>query len=162
MNTDPKHVYLIGNDIVGFHSHSFDKDQVKAFCKQRKNHYHVKKVKFTKKLKENLSVNTELCTLDGIHILSAIEEDYFLESWGQWQDDIRLHFIDEFLKYDKCIKYDKDEKKDNKELHKFLKGYISYMQYVYDNDIDFDEHKFYNYHNVLEFYIKYILENYGR
>jgi len=153
-----KFIYLLGNDKIGFHSHTHDKEIAKKFAKQRDGVYKIKKVKYTKKLYETLSCNTELVTHDGENYMSAIEEEYYFDSFAQWESDI-LHYIKYFLKYDKYIKYTKSEKKRMKELHNFLKHYIKYRNDVYDNGYDI-ETPLYNTEVTTKWYIDHICKGF--
>lgn len=155
---DIKYIYLIGNDIHGFHSYTTSKKIAKEFVKQRKNKYEIKKVKYNKKLYENLSCNEEIVSHDGTILMSAIEEEYLFDSFAQWEGDILL-YINEFIKFNKYVKYSKDEKKKIKEMYRFLNDYKKYCREIYNYDGD-EEPSLYNRTAIAKWYIKHVCEAY--
>ena len=122
---DPKYVYIFGNDTLGFHGHTYDKDDVKKILKNRK-HLKVKKIKNDNYCKAVLSVNTEFIDQYRPSYITCDEEEFFIEAFTQFKQDILKH-IDTLVETIKFIKFNDDEKQLINFLITYLLDYQEYM-----------------------------------
>lgn len=123
----PKHVYIFGNKSIGFHGHSYDKADAKNIKKTRKG-LHMVKIDNDTACQENLSVNTEFLKLYGDIYVTAEEEEYFIESFQQFQDDSIRH-AKQMLNHIQFIKFTSKEQRAIDYLVSFLNGYIEFMEH---------------------------------
>jgi len=124
-NKEPKHVYIFGNKSLGFHGHTYYKDEAKKILKARKG-LKVKKIKNDKYCKAVLSVNTEFINYYEGTYVTCDEEEYFLESFQQFQQDV-LKQIDTLIDNIKFFKLTEEEKYLMKYLIDYLLDYQDYM-----------------------------------
>ena len=117
-NKEPKHVYIVGNKHIGFHGHTHDKEIAKAIEKSRDN-FEVIKIKNDQYCKDNLSVNTEFMALYDEVLMTAEEEEYFIESFSTFQVDI-VYRMKELIKYLDFFKFNDDERNQAIYFIKFL------------------------------------------
>lgn len=141
-NPEPKYVYIFGNDKVGFHGHSYDKDDAKNIEKSRKGLKMVK-VKNDKHCKETLSINTEFLSCYGDIYVTANEEEFFIESFQQFQDD-SIHTIDRLIEQLRYLRFNKKEKQLIEYFVSYLLDYQDFMVRGRYEDIDEDEYEKYD------------------
>ena len=101
---EPKHVYIFGNELLGFHGHSYDKEQARQIMKYRKGLKKFK-IKNDEYCKNNLSVNTEFLSMgEDIHI-TADEEEYFLQAFDEFKQECARYYIDKLIDLLKHFKF---------------------------------------------------------
>lgn len=133
--TEPKHVYIFGNNSLGFHGHTYYKPDVKKILKARK-HLKVKKIKNDDYCKSVLSVNTEFIDYYENTYVTCDEEEYFLEAFDQFKRDV-LNHIDTLVENIVYFKLNEEERQFVKYLIDYLLDYQDYMlngQYCDDGE----------------------------
>lgn len=133
---EPKHVYIFGNELLGFHGHSYDKEQARQIIKYRKGLKKFK-IKNDEYCKNNLSVNTEFLSMgEDIHI-TADEEEYFLQAFDEFKQECARYYIDKLIDLLKHFKFNDKEKYAIKYLIDYLCDFQDYIiRGQYEDDAD--------------------------
>ena len=157
-NNDPKNVYIFGNNTIGFHGHTYSKEIAKHVSNTRKSLKMVK-IKNDEYCRNNLSVNTEFfeVTNDG-KFVTADEEQYFLESFNQFQLDV-IYYIDIIFNNIKYFKFDEKEKYIVNSLLIFLLDYKDFIMngQFEDEGIDIYD-KLFNTDSAMNWFIENVLD----
>lgn len=156
-----KHVYIIGNENIGFLGHTYDKDMAKSIVNKRKR-LEYRKIKNDEWCKENLSVNTEFMEIYENAFVTASEQEYFFESFNQFQLDV-IYYIDRLIKNIKYIRLTDKEKDKVGPLLYFLAEYKYFiLEGQYDEDleecVDSDLDSRFNNEAALKWFIKNSLD----
>ena len=155
-NKEPKHVYIFGNKTLGFHGHTYDKEDVDKILEARK-HLKVKKIKNDDYCKSVLSVNTEFIHYYEGTCVTCDEEEYFLESLQQFQKDV-LKQIDVLVENAKLFKLNDEEKHLMKFLITYLLDYQDYMlRGQYEDDGEAYESLFNN-NEAMKWFVANVLD----
>lgn len=120
-----KNIYIFGNKHVGFLGHTYSKTDAKEIMENRK-HLKMFKIKNDDYCKQHLSINTEFVKIFDKVFMTANEEEFFIESFIQYQSDV-IYYIDILFNNIKYFKFDNKEKHIIDNLLSFLEGYKNYI-----------------------------------
>ena len=125
-NNNFKHIYIFGNKHIGFMGHTYNKTDAEEIMKNRK-HLKMFKIKNDDYCKQNISMNTEFVKMFDKVFMTADEEEYFIESFVQYQMDV-IYFIDILVNNIKYFKLNDKEKPIIDYLLAFLEDYKEYIE----------------------------------
>ena len=155
-NKDSKHVYIFGNKSIGFLGFTYDKEEYKRISENRKQLDSVK-VKNSKFYKENLSINNEFVEVAKDTFMTADEENYFLESFSQFQLDV-VRDIDTLCEN---IKYFNLSSKEKYIVSYLLKYLLDYKQFILHDkyEEDYDEYDYFDIDVAAKYFVEHVLES---
>ena len=159
-----KHIYLVGDNLIGIRAYSYSKDIAKLYIQQHVNSkYKIVKVKLTENIKQNLhdnlEINDSILTEDRQYLLTEDEENYILDSFDDFMST-SIHYIDSFIDKMKYLEFNIDESEDIKNFINFLKKLkelINKMDDEYCDINDVDQFSLINMGEVVKFALKYLL-----
>ena len=159
-----KHIYLVGDNLIGIRAYSYSKDIAKLYIQQHVNSkYKIVKVKLTENIKQNLhdnlEINDSILTEDRQYLLTEDEENYILDSFDDFMST-SIHSIDSFIDKMKYLEFNIDESEDIKNFINFLKKLkelINKMDDEYCDINDVDQFSLINMGEVVKFALKYLL-----
>ena len=156
-----KYVYIFGDENLGmFHGYTHDKNIAKAIKDKRK-HLTCYKIKDDEKFNARVSLNDEFVTYDDT-ILTCNEEIYFIESFGQFQQD-SARWIQLLSKNIKYFNWNEEELPFINYLMEYLTSYSEFIlhgQYQ-DEYCDFDINELYDINKAIKWFVENILDGSG-
>mgnify|MGYP003306381307 CR=1 FL=1 len=154
--SDPKHVYIFGNNFVGFHGFTYDKNTANLIKKTRKR-FKCHKIKNDERCQNHLSINEEFIILYDNIVMTATEEEFYIESFDQYKiDSIRI--IRDFIENIKCFRWSKEEKEYINFLINYLKDFSDYMSNDQYEDDEYDDRLIFDVEESMRWFIANVLD----
>lgn len=151
---EPKWIYIFGNYYSGFVGYTANKEMAKRIKKYRYD-LDCHKIKYNKDLVDHLSVNDKMFEICENSFMSAIEEEYYGNSFAQLKIDVScyINHISEWYKY---IKWSDEEKEIIDVFITFLNDYVDYLRLA-ESDDDLSEDDIFDNEKAIKYFIKHVL-----